>query len=90
MPQRLAIPRVLHCVASFGLLSNVSVITRSTSLSLIFRGAPGRGSSSRPSVRFWMKRFRHLPTIAFDAHLGCHVTVAFSRCTQQNDPRTLR
>ena len=55
-PQRLAIARVLQCVASRGVLSSVSWITRSTAASVIFRGAPGRGSSSRPWSRCRTKR----------------------------------
>src|ERR1041385_321139 len=65
-PLRLAIPRVLQWVASLGLLSKVRVITRSTSLSPIVRGAPGRGSSSRPSPRLATKRLRHFPTIPLE------------------------
>ena len=42
-------------------VSSVRVITRSTSASVIVRGAPGRGSSSRPSSRCARKRERHLP-----------------------------
>src|SRR6185369_2729070 len=43
--------RVLQCVAPFGFDSSVVAIRRSTSLYVIFRGAPGRGSSSNPSKR---------------------------------------
>src|SRR5262249_19369685 len=35
----------------------------STPVSAIVRGAPGRGSSSRPSSRFRKNRVRHLPTV---------------------------
>ena len=51
-----AMERVLQCVASEGVVSSVSVITRSTSASEIERGAPGRGSSSSPSSRWSRKR----------------------------------
>jgi hypothetical protein len=37
--------------------------TRSTSASPTRRGAPGRGSSSKPSSRRNRKRLRHLPTV---------------------------
>ncbi len=62
-PTRLAIERVLQCVASLGLLSRVRVTTRSTAASLILRGAPGRGSSSSPSALFSKNRPRHFPTV---------------------------
>jgi hypothetical protein len=65
IPTFLAIERVLQCVASAGLLSRVSVTTRPTSASVIFRGAPGRGSSGRPSSRRARKRARHFPTVCF-------------------------
>ena len=55
--------RVLQCVASRGVVSKVSVTTRSTAASVTVRGAPGRGSSSNPSRRFATKRLRHLPTV---------------------------
>ena len=63
VPATRAMERVLQCVASDGALSSVSVTTRSTSASPIWRGAPGRGSSSRPSTERSRKRFRHLLTI---------------------------
>src|SRR6266508_2966785 len=47
-PHRRASVRVLQCVASRGVVSSVTRITRSTSASVIRRGAPGRGSSSNP------------------------------------------
>jgi len=62
-PQRFAIARVLQCVASGGVVSSVSRTTRSTAASLIWRGAPGRGSSSRPSTRLVTKRLRQRPTV---------------------------
>src|SRR5215471_18228469 len=62
-PLALAIDRVLQCVASRGIVSNVIVNTRSTSRSLNRRPVPGRGSSSHPSSRLATKRRRHLPTV---------------------------
>jgi hypothetical protein len=62
-PTSAAIDRVDQCVASFGEVSSVLVITRSTSSSLIVRGRPGRGSSSRPSSRYSTNRFRHFRTV---------------------------
>jgi hypothetical protein len=50
-PTSAAIERVDQCVASFGVVSKVVLITRSTSASTIVRGRPGRSSSSRPSSR---------------------------------------
>ena len=55
--------RVLQCVASRGVVSRVSRMTRSTSASPIRRGAPGRGSSSSPSRRLVRNRLRHFPTV---------------------------
>src|SRR5665809_88554 len=63
MPVALAIERVDQCVASLGVSSSVLTITRSTSLSWIVRGLPGRGSSCSPSSRCSAKRLRHLPTV---------------------------
>jgi hypothetical protein len=62
-PHRRAIARVLQWVASRGVLSSVNRITRSTSASPIFRGAPGRGSSSSPANRCCAKRWRQRPTV---------------------------
>src|SRR5438445_1045531 len=59
-----AIDRVLQCVASRGVDSNVIVTTRSTSSSEIRRGAPGRGSSSSPSSRRRRNRRRHSRAVA--------------------------
>src|SRR5918996_3273564 len=39
------------------------MITCSTCASVTRRGAPGRGSSTSPSSRFWTKRCRHRPTV---------------------------
>ena len=58
--------RVLQCVASLGVDSSVSVITRSTSSSVTARGRPLRGSSDRPSNRRSKNRERHFPTVSSD------------------------
>src|SRR3977135_4662161 len=47
-PEVLAIERVLQCVASAGIVSSVFVTTSPTFSPPILRGAPQRGSSSRP------------------------------------------
>jgi hypothetical protein len=65
IPTVLARSRVDQCVASMGLSSSVRTITASTSASLIERGAPGRGSSTRPSRRRARNRLRHLTTVAW-------------------------
>src|SRR5439155_8498460 len=62
-PQRRAMARVLQCVASRGVFSSVSRTTCSTCSSVIFRGAPGRGSSSSPATRFATNRRRQRPTV---------------------------
>ena len=62
-PHAFAIERVLQCVASRGVFSNVIVNTRSTSRSFSRRFVPGRGSSNNPSNRFAMNRRRHFPTV---------------------------
>jgi hypothetical protein len=63
-PDVLAIERVLQCVASAGIVSSVLVTTSVIFSSSILRGAPQRGSSSRPSKRFLANRFRHSPTVS--------------------------
>src|SRR5438552_438050 len=68
--------RVLQCVASRGLVSRVNVTTSSTRASLIVRGAPGRGSSSRPSSRLARNRLRHFPTVCF-VNRRCRATRVF-------------
>src|ERR1700730_4838278 len=62
-PHRVAMARVLQCVAARGVASSVSVTICSTWASLMRRGAPGRGSSSNPSSRAATNRLRHLPTV---------------------------
>jgi hypothetical protein len=48
----------------FGHGSSVAVTTASTCLSVIDRGAPGRGSSKSPSSRLVRNLSRHLHTVA--------------------------
>jgi hypothetical protein len=55
---------VLQWLAFAGIDSSVLVTTSSTCLSVIERGAPGRGSSSKPSNRFTRNLSRHLQTVA--------------------------
>jgi len=62
-PAALASDRVLQCVELGGSISNVMVTARSTSASVIVRGAPGRGSPSSPSRRHVAKRSRHVITV---------------------------
>ena len=57
IPQRRAHKRGLQGVASAGVDSRVRVMT------LRRRGAPGRGSSSKPSSRRAIKRARHVPPV---------------------------
>ena len=65
MPVAAAIDRVDQCVSSPGPCSSrVLVITSSTCSSVIFRGAPGLGSSDRPSSRSAANRDRHFATVA--------------------------
>jgi hypothetical protein len=61
-PEWAAIEARDQCVASRGVDSRVSATTRSTSSSVIVRGAPGRGSSTSPSSRSATNRARHFPT----------------------------
>ncbi len=65
-PDRWAMDRVLQWVASLGTVSNVSVITRSTSASVTARGRLLRGSSDNPSNLCSKNRARHLSTVASD------------------------
>jgi hypothetical protein len=55
--------RVLQCVASAGVASSVAVTTSATLSSPSWRGAPGRGSSTRPSRRSAAKRLRQVATV---------------------------
>ena len=62
-PVALAIERVLQCVAAAGMVSSVVVTTSAIFSSPIWRGAPGRGASTRPSRRFAANRLRHIATV---------------------------
>jgi hypothetical protein len=65
MPVAAAIDRVDQCVSCPGpRSSSVLVMTSPTCSSVIFRGAPGRGSSARPSNRAARNRPRHLRTVS--------------------------
>ena len=63
-PEALAIERVLQCVESAGIVSSVVVTTSAIFSSSILRGAPGRGSSTRPSKRLIANRLRHVATVS--------------------------
>jgi hypothetical protein len=63
-PLSFAMPRELQWVASFGRFSRVFTMVASMRTSSIVRGAPGLGSSRRPSTRCTTNRLRHLPTVA--------------------------
>ena len=76
-PLACAIVRVDQCVPCAGRVSSVRVIKASTSASVICRGAPGRGSSARPSSRAIRKRSRHLHTV-WSVIRSCRATLRFS------------
>jgi hypothetical protein len=86
-PHAVAIDRVLQWLASEGVVSSVWVSTRSTSTSVIVRGAPGRGSSSKPSSRVARKRARHFPTVCFVSRNRRASAVCVSPAAQ---PSTMR
>src|SRR5215212_1116862 len=52
-----------QCVASLGARSKVATTTASTCSSVMLRGPPGRGSSTKPSSRRSINRRRHTPTV---------------------------
>lgn len=64
MPVAAAIDLVDQWVAFFGFCSSVLMMTRSTSVSVIFRGTPGSGSSDRPSRPRSRKRRRQVRTMS--------------------------
>ena len=80
-------PRVLQWVAALGLVSSVRVTTRSTSASEIVRGAPGLGSSARPSSLRSTNRRRQVPTVAVQTRRRA-ATLLLSRPSAQ--ARTIR
>jgi hypothetical protein len=71
-----------QCVACFGVRSSVATITASICSSPIVRGAPGRGSSSRPSRRLSTNRRRHLLTVAGTIPSLAATCVLSSPCEQ--------
>ena len=81
-----ALERVLQRLASTGAVSRVSVKTFSTSASVIERGAPDRGASTRRARRCsknWRsplchRRYRQI-------QFPSHVDVCFALAAQQND-----
>ena len=81
-----AMDRVLQRLASTGAVSRVSVKTFSTSASVIERGAPDRGASTRRARRCsknWRsplchRRYRQI-------QFPSHVDVCFALAAQQND-----
>jgi hypothetical protein len=76
-PACLAIDRVDQWLSPRGgACSSVATTTCSTTLSVSFRGAPGRGSSDRPSNRLATNRDRHLPTMSRETP-SCAATRVF-------------
>ena len=73
--------------ASRGVDSMVVVKACSTSASVIFRGTPGRGSSSSPSRRRARKRPRHFPTVCFVTWTSRAIAVAVSPAAQRSTKR---
>jgi hypothetical protein len=65
MPLAAAAPRTVQCVAAFGLRDSVRRRRTAIFSSSIDRGRPLLSSSYSPATRLSMKRFRHLPTVAF-------------------------
>src|SRR5712671_5694321 len=62
-PGQALVKRVLQWVAAAGIVSNVVVTTSAIFSSPILRGAPGRGSSARPSNRLAANRWRQVATV---------------------------
>ncbi len=76
-PASAAIVLVDQCVSCPRPLSvRVRVTSTSTCSSVIFRGAPGRGTSARPSSRRSMNRTRHLRTDSRDTPVLAATTVS--------------
>ena len=86
-PTSAAIERVDQWVASFGVLSRVATMTSSTCSSLIVRGRPGRGSSSRPSSRSAAKRERHRAAMPREIPRRSAISVLFSPSAAANTIR---
>ena len=83
-PTSVAIERVDQCVASPGVVCSVLTITSSTLSSLIVRGRPGRGSSSRPSSRWAANRDRHVIAILRDTPSRSAISVFFMPSATSN------
>ena len=86
-PDSLAIDARDQCVASAGWRSSVATITSSTLVSLICRGAPGRGSSASPSNRSAKNRCRHLHTICCDTPSSAATSLLGLPAAQPNTMR---
>ena len=88
MPAAAAIDRVDQCVSAPGpRSSSVLVITSSTCSSVIVRGAPGRGSSDKPSSREAWNRDRHLRTVSRDTFSSAATAVTDAPSAQANTIR---
>ncbi len=73
-----------------GFQSSVRTITASTCASVIVRGAPGRGSSYKPSIRCARNRWRHLQTVVCDRCSRRATTVLSWRAAHANTMRARR
>jgi len=89
-PVARASERVLQCVTPGGVVSSVVTTTCSTWSSVTVRGAPGRGSSRRPSSRSRGKRVRHLPTVAGDRRRRRATVLLFRPAAQLSTMRARR
>ncbi len=86
-PVSAAIRRVLQCVLLAGIDSKVLVTTSSTCESVIWRGAPTRGSSSKPSNPDLRNRSRHFPTVA---PVMCNLRATSELLIPAPQPSTMR
>ena len=89
-PVARAIERRLQWVASCGTVSSVRVTTSTILSSPILRGAPGRGSSSRPSSRLSAKRRRQVPTVSRDTPSFSAIAVLLSPSVAKRTMRARR
>ena len=91
MPVAAAIDRVDQCVSAPGpRSSSVLVITSSTCSSVIFRGAPSRGSSLKPSSRDIWNRPRHLRTVSRETFSSAATAVIGAPSAQASTIRDRR
>src|SRR5262245_24169241 len=88
-PISFPIVRRLQCVVPFGGVPSVLRIVAAISSSPISRGAPGRGSSQRPSIRLSAKRLRDVPAVAAQTPT-CDLLVVEPGGCSENDARPLR